>query len=104
MCEEFGDICRSVWNTALEQRREYWRRGAWMNARRPPPGSSRRTPWWSSKTCGSRTWPSARPAPWPGPATTSARRSGSTGPSWARGGTVSNSPLPTRPGTRARAW
>ncbi|MEV5009216.1 helix-turn-helix domain-containing protein [Streptomyces sp. NPDC055692] len=31
MCEEFGDICRSVWNTALEQRREYRRRGAWMN-------------------------------------------------------------------------
>lgn len=31
MCKEFGDICRSVWNTALEQRREYRRRGAWMN-------------------------------------------------------------------------
>ncbi|MFD4975292.1 helix-turn-helix domain-containing protein, partial [Streptomyces sp. NPDC058424] len=31
MCEEFGAICRSVWNTALEQRREYGRRGAWMN-------------------------------------------------------------------------
>ncbi|MFI9605084.1 RNA-guided endonuclease InsQ/TnpB family protein [Streptomyces sp. NPDC052043] len=31
MCEEFGGICRSVWNTALEQRREYRRRGAWMN-------------------------------------------------------------------------
>ncbi|WP_369386422.1 RNA-guided endonuclease InsQ/TnpB family protein [Streptomyces sp. CG1] len=31
MCEEFGSICRSVWNTALEQRREYRRRGAWMN-------------------------------------------------------------------------
>ncbi|MGW4046957.1 RNA-guided endonuclease InsQ/TnpB family protein [Streptomyces sp. NPDC004721] len=31
MCEEFGAICRSVWNTALEQRREYRRRGAWMN-------------------------------------------------------------------------
>ncbi|MGP3951840.1 RNA-guided endonuclease InsQ/TnpB family protein [Streptomyces sp. 7N604] len=30
-CEEFGDICRAVWNTALEQRREYRRRGAWMN-------------------------------------------------------------------------
>ncbi|MEW2394538.1 transposase [Streptomyces sp. NPDC046862] len=29
--EEFGNICRSVWNTALEQRREYRRRGAWMN-------------------------------------------------------------------------
>ncbi|MFE1594957.1 RNA-guided endonuclease InsQ/TnpB family protein [Nocardia sp. NPDC058705] len=24
-------ICRSVWNTALEQRREYRRRGAWIN-------------------------------------------------------------------------
>ncbi|MCW7941646.1 transposase [Streptomyces hygroscopicus] len=31
MCEEFGNICRAVWNTALEQRREYARRGAWMN-------------------------------------------------------------------------
>lgn len=31
MCEEFGNVCRSVWNTALEQRREYRRRGAWMN-------------------------------------------------------------------------
>lgn len=31
MCDEFGNICRAVWNTALEQRREYRRRGAWMN-------------------------------------------------------------------------
>src|SRR4051812_22509294 len=31
MCEEFGNICRAVWNTALEQRREYRRRGASMN-------------------------------------------------------------------------
>jgi putative transposase len=31
MAEEFGNVCRSVWNTALEQRREYRRRGAWMN-------------------------------------------------------------------------
>ncbi|MDH6131572.1 putative transposase [Kitasatospora sp. MAA4] len=31
LCETFGDICRSVWNTALEQRREYRRRGGWMN-------------------------------------------------------------------------
>ncbi|MGW3150613.1 RNA-guided endonuclease InsQ/TnpB family protein [Streptomyces sp. NPDC001177] len=31
MCGEFADICRAVWNTALEQRREYRRRGAWMN-------------------------------------------------------------------------
>ncbi|MER7849795.1 transposase [Kitasatospora sp. NPDC096077] len=31
LCEMFGGICRSVWNTALEQRREYRRRGAWMN-------------------------------------------------------------------------
>jgi putative transposase len=31
LCETFGDICRSVWNTALEQRREYRRRGAWMD-------------------------------------------------------------------------
>ncbi|MET7661973.1 transposase [Streptomyces sp. NPDC005463] len=30
-CEEFADICRSVWNTGLEQRRAYRRRGAWMN-------------------------------------------------------------------------
>nr|WP_078510354.1 RNA-guided endonuclease TnpB family protein [Streptomyces himastatinicus] len=31
LCQEIGDICRAVWNTALEQRREYRRRGAWMN-------------------------------------------------------------------------
>ncbi|MFJ9844444.1 RNA-guided endonuclease InsQ/TnpB family protein [Kitasatospora sp. NPDC101155] len=31
LCETFGDICRSVWNTALEQHREYRRSGAWMN-------------------------------------------------------------------------
>ncbi|MEU9995641.1 transposase [Streptomyces sp. NPDC050848] len=30
-CQEFADICRAVWNTGLEQRREYRRRGAWMN-------------------------------------------------------------------------
>jgi putative transposase len=30
-CQEFGDVCRAVWNTGLEQRREYRRRGAWMN-------------------------------------------------------------------------
>jgi putative transposase len=30
-CAEFGNICRAVWNTGLEQRREYRRRGAWMN-------------------------------------------------------------------------
>jgi putative transposase len=30
-CEEFGNVCRSVWNTALDQRRQYRARGAWMN-------------------------------------------------------------------------
>ncbi|MGW0994155.1 RNA-guided endonuclease InsQ/TnpB family protein [Streptomyces sp. NPDC002520] len=30
-CQEFADVCRAVWNTGLEQRREYRRRGAWMN-------------------------------------------------------------------------
>jgi len=30
-CEEFGSVCRAVWNIGLEQRREYRRRGAWMN-------------------------------------------------------------------------
>jgi Transposase and inactivated derivatives len=29
--EQVGAICRAVWNTALEQRREYRRRGAWIN-------------------------------------------------------------------------
>lgn len=29
--QRIGDACRSVWNTGLEQRREYRRRGAWMN-------------------------------------------------------------------------
>ncbi|MFI0715371.1 zinc ribbon domain-containing protein [Streptomyces inhibens] len=31
MCEEFGNLCRAVWNTGLEQRREYRRRGAWVS-------------------------------------------------------------------------
>ncbi|MDR3035479.1 MAG: helix-turn-helix domain-containing protein, partial [Kitasatospora sp.] len=31
LCAMFGDACRAVWNTALEQRREYRRRGAWMD-------------------------------------------------------------------------
>ncbi|MFJ7906003.1 zinc ribbon domain-containing protein [Kitasatospora sp. NPDC096204] len=31
LCELFGDVCRVVWNTASEQRREYRRRGAWMD-------------------------------------------------------------------------
>lgn len=30
-CEEFANVCRAVWNTGLEQRREYRRRGGWMN-------------------------------------------------------------------------
>ncbi|MEV6340023.1 transposase [Nocardia vinacea] len=29
--EHVGGICRAVWNTALEQRREYRRRDAWVN-------------------------------------------------------------------------
>lgn len=29
--QRIGDVCRSVWNTGLEQRRAYRRRGAWMN-------------------------------------------------------------------------
>ncbi|MGB1225843.1 MAG: helix-turn-helix domain-containing protein [Mycobacterium sp.] len=29
--EQIGSVCRSVWNTGLGQRREYRRRGAWMN-------------------------------------------------------------------------
>ena len=29
--EQIGSACRSVWNTGLEQRREYRRRGSWMN-------------------------------------------------------------------------
>jgi putative transposase len=28
---QVGATCRAVWNTGLEQRREYRRRGAWMN-------------------------------------------------------------------------
>lgn len=31
LAEQIGAVCRSVWNTGLEQRREYRRRGAWMN-------------------------------------------------------------------------
>lgn len=29
--EQIGAVCRAVWNTGLEQRGEYRRRGAWMN-------------------------------------------------------------------------
>jgi len=29
--EQIGAVCRAVWNTGLEQRREYRRRDAWMN-------------------------------------------------------------------------
>jgi putative transposase len=29
--ERIGDACRAVWNTGLEQRREYRRRGGWIN-------------------------------------------------------------------------
>lgn len=29
--EQIGAACRAVWNTGLEQRRGYRRRGAWMN-------------------------------------------------------------------------
>ena len=31
--ERTAGVCRTVWNTGLEQRREYRRRGAWMNYR-----------------------------------------------------------------------
>jgi len=31
--ERIGSACRAVWNTGLEQRRAYRRRGAWMNYR-----------------------------------------------------------------------
>ena len=31
LAQETADVCRTVWNTGLEQRREYRRRGAWMN-------------------------------------------------------------------------
>ena len=31
--EQIGALCRAVWNTGLEQRREYRRRGGWMNYR-----------------------------------------------------------------------
>src|ERR1700736_1695290 len=31
--EQIGAVCRAVWNTGLEQRREYRRRGGWMNYR-----------------------------------------------------------------------
>ncbi|WP_338496500.1 transposase [Streptomyces sp. SJL17-4] len=30
-CEEFANVCRAVWNTGREQRREYRRRGGWLN-------------------------------------------------------------------------
>ncbi|MEW1914946.1 transposase, partial [Kitasatospora sp. NPDC085895] len=48
LCETFGAVCRSVWNTALEQRREYRRRGAWMNyvpQAAEPAAAKREFPW-----------------------------------------------------------
>jgi putative transposase len=33
LAEQIGAVCRAVCNTGLEQRREYRRRGAWMNYR-----------------------------------------------------------------------
>lgn len=51
MAEESGNICRAVWNTALEQRREYRRRGAWMNV----DSKSRKSPAVVERTaCGHR--------------------------------------------------
>jgi putative transposase len=31
LAQQTADVCRAVWNIGLEQRREYLRRGAWMN-------------------------------------------------------------------------
>jgi putative transposase len=31
LAQQTADACRAVWNTGLEQRREYRLRGAWMN-------------------------------------------------------------------------
>ena len=31
LAQQTADACRAVWNTGLEQRREYRRRGAWIN-------------------------------------------------------------------------
>jgi putative transposase len=31
VCVLFGNMCRAVWNTGLDQRRHYRRRGVWMN-------------------------------------------------------------------------
>lgn len=31
LAQQTADACRAVWNTGLEQRREYRRRGAWLN-------------------------------------------------------------------------
>ena len=39
--EQIGAACRAVWNTGLEQRREYRRRGAWMNYRPAGQGTGR---------------------------------------------------------------
>ncbi|MEV4555939.1 transposase [Kitasatospora sp. NPDC049285] len=48
LCETFGAICRAVWNTALERRREYRRRGGWMNyvpQAAEPADAKREFPW-----------------------------------------------------------
>jgi putative transposase len=31
LAQQTADTCRAVWNTGLEQRRDYRRRGAWIN-------------------------------------------------------------------------
>jgi putative transposase len=31
LAQQTADVCRAVWNAGLEQRREYRRRGAWIN-------------------------------------------------------------------------
>jgi transposase len=31
LAQQTADVCRAVWNTGLEQRRDYRRRGAWMS-------------------------------------------------------------------------
>ena len=34
-CEQIGNVCRAVWNTGLDQRRQYRKRGAYINYMAP---------------------------------------------------------------------
>ena len=65
--EQVAGDCRAVWNTGLDQRRQYRQRRAWINypeqCRRTPNQAGRggaRAPWPSDQELGARRTPSFR--------------------------------------------